>query len=386
MSWLSYKRDCRHFRSDRPCSPHKEQGVTCGGCEFYDPCTRQILILKFDALGDVVRTTSILHGIHARYPGARVTWYTKRNCADLFMHNPAVDQVLFLDDPSAHWILQSRTWDTVYALDASALTASIAASLKYEECLGYTLDDRGTPMPSNPEAALWMELGLNDTLKKQNQSSFFEHLYRYTRLEWSPDYRPQIAMSPEELIQSADFRKQFLGGRKLLVGINPGAGERWRYKRWTTAGYATVIDRLNQLSDIRVLMLGGTEDQPGIKEILQRTMTASEVVIAQPGSVRTFIKYVHSLDLLICGDTMALHLATALQKPIVSLFGPTSAAEIDLFRIGQKIVAPIECQGCYLPDCDRNPTCMDLITPEAVLAAVSLHLPSIAKDVVTFPS
>ena len=51
--------DCRHFLGDRPCAWHKREGLLCT-CEHYEPITQRVLIVKLDAMGDVLRTTALL--------------------------------------------------------------------------------------------------------------------------------------------------------------------------------------------------------------------------------------------------------------------------------------------------------------------------------------
>jgi len=58
--------DWRHYGPDRPRAPHKEHDVTCDGCRFHDPIEQRIHIIKLDAIGDVVRTTSLLEPLKAR--------------------------------------------------------------------------------------------------------------------------------------------------------------------------------------------------------------------------------------------------------------------------------------------------------------------------------
>ena len=68
--------------------------------------------------------------------------------------------------------------------------------------------------------------------------------------------------------------------------------------------------------------------------------------------------------------------ASARRVPAVVLFGPTSAAEIELYGRGSKIVPPgLDCLCCYLPRCDRVPHCQALIEPGVVLDAVRRWLP-----------
>ena len=87
-------------------------------------------------------------------------------------------------------------------------------------------------------------------------------------------------------------------------------------------------------------------------------------------SLREFFSLLSLSDILISSDTLALHAALALKKKVVGLFGPTSASEIELYGRGEKVVAPVSCRCCYLPDCDVEPNCMESITPEMVFGAV----------------
>ena len=73
---------------------------------------------------------------------------------------------------------------------------------------------------------------------------------------------------------------------------------------------------------------------------------------------------------MITGDTLAMHLSLALGRRTIVLFGPTSAAEIEMYGLGEKVVPHMECLSCYKPKCDFVPYCMDLITMDMVDAAV----------------
>jgi heptosyltransferase-2 len=52
------------------------------------------------------------------------------------------------------------------------------------------------------------------------------------------------------------------------------------------------------------------------------------------------------------------------------LFGPTSAAEIELYGLGEKVVPKMDCLTCYKSRCDFVPNCMDLISTNMVEAAI----------------
>jgi heptosyltransferase-2 len=65
-----------------------------------------------------------------------------------------------------------------------------------------------------------------------------------------------------------------------------------------------------------------------------------------------------------------MHLALALRRRTVILFGPTSAPEIETYDLGEKVVPDMSCLSCYKNSCDFVPNCMDLISTDMVEAAV----------------
>jgi heptosyltransferase-2 len=77
---------------------------------------------------------------------------------------------------------------------------------------------------------------------------------------------------------------------------------------------------------------------------------------------------------VVTGDTLALHIGLALQKRMVVLIGPTSAAEIDLYGRGETITADLDCLCCYRQACDRSPNCMESISVETVFRSVRKQL------------
>jgi ADP-heptose:LPS heptosyltransferase len=60
--------------------------------------------------------------------------------------------------------------------------------------------------------------------------------------------------------------------------------------------------------------------------------------------------------------------------PVVALFGPTAAAEVDLQGNGTKILSDLDCLCCYRTTCTRQPSCMERIAPERVLQECAVLL------------
>jgi lipopolysaccharide heptosyltransferase III len=366
-----FNTDCRFDRTDRPCDPHKNHGYMCTGCSVYDRIGQRVLIIKLDATGDVLRTTVLLRPLKQALPGSHVTWITRREALEVLTPNRWVDRVLPLD-AEALLVLGAEVFDVVLNPDASIVSCRLATTTRGCDKRGLVLDENAGVVPLNEDARRWYEMGLNDPLKKQNRRTDQSILLGICGLP--PVEHP---ISWEIVAEEAQFAAAFAARHGLrpechpVIGLNTGAGGRWRWKKWTESGYAELIDAiLDRYPDARVLLYGGPEERER-NERLAKSTPGRLVDTDTDNTLRRFEALVDLCDVMMTGDTMALHIAAALEKRIVALVGPTSAAEIELYGRGTK-VAPWEmpCLGCYLSDCDICPAWMERVSATDVFQAL----------------
>ncbi|MDR1195692.1 MAG: glycosyltransferase family 9 protein, partial [Endomicrobium sp.] len=122
-----------------------------------------------------------------------------------------------------------------------------------------------------------------------------------------------------------------------------------------------------------VLLLGGKDDEDEIKAILSENIDNVYSAGTNNG-IPDFFAMINLCDIIVCGDTMALHAAAGLKKNIVALFGPTSLAEIEVYGRGAKLQADKECVCCYKQECNLVKNCMDSISDGEVIEAVEKYL------------
>jgi ADP-heptose:LPS heptosyltransferase len=369
------KTDCRHVHWDRPCTPHKKRGKVCQSCDEYDPVGYRILMVKLAATGDVLRTTSFLPAIHAEWPGARVTWLTRKSAAGLFDGNPLVDEVLVTDDTITAARLATEEFDVVLCPDADPDAAVLAAMAKGKERRGYTRDEQGRIVPLCEGAQRWLQMGLSDDNKKANTETY-QHLVAQV-LGFTPDSVREPILEPsagDSADAQAFMQRLGIEAGKPLIGINTGAGGRWLYKQWTKEHQQTFLKLCND-AGLAVLLLGGPEEVQRHKDLLA---FASGTPVYDGGNHNSYGRFAALIDqcsVVVTSDSLAVHVTAARKKPAVVLFGPTSSAEIELYGRGTKITPPgLDCLCCYLPKCDKVPHCQALIAPETVLAAVQQWL------------
>jgi|Deesub1362A_J573_1020465.scaffolds.fasta_scaffold06374_4 heptosyltransferase-2 len=366
-------KNCRYFKGDRPCYFHKERGIKCNQCSYYAPVNNKILIIKLGAPGDVLRTTPILRAIKHEIPDAHITWLTDNASIPLLEANPFIDRIW---DCSFETIsrLQTEEFDLVLSLDNSGDCASLATLAKGKEKLGFGINPEGSVVPFNPEAETWLEMAAFDDIKKANKRTYQDIIFSICGYEFNPAvHEIVLSLTEDERLITEAFKKEHgLKEDDIVVGINIGAGRRWPNKRWTVEGFVEFSRRLILNEGIKIVLLAGPEEEDMAQEIKNRLLSEGIRIIdgGCGNSLRTFIAKMDACHIVVTADTLAMHIAVGLKKYVVALFGPTSAAEIELYGRGTKIVADKECVCCYRQKCNIKPYCVESIAVDEVLEAV----------------
>src|SRR6185503_6047128 len=145
--------DCRFFLGDRRCVWHKRDGVLCT-CDHLERGEERLLIVRLDAMGDVLRSTALLPPLVEVHPHAAITWITRKESIPLLQRNPYITEVLEVG-PEALAHLQTRKFDRVINLDAGKTSAALATAARTERRDGFVLDERGYVRPTNEAARRW---------------------------------------------------------------------------------------------------------------------------------------------------------------------------------------------------------------------------------------
>ncbi|MBK7641576.1 MAG: glycosyltransferase family 9 protein [Planctomycetes bacterium] len=339
-----------------------------------------ILIQKTAALGDVLRTTSILPGLAARYPGVPITWATAPGAVDLVRTHPLLAEVVALDtrspaafaQASAH--LVERGWQWVISLDDEEPLCALASRLATGRLSGAHLSPAGERVYTRDVAA-WFDMGLlsvhgkaeADRLKVVNQKS---HPQIYAEMLGIPMGQPELVL-PGEVRERA---RAFAQGLALepgvpLVGLNTGAGGRWVSKQLPVERTVELAAGISRALAGRVafLVLGGEAEAQRMQAILDGLRTHSDrprgIDAGSGNGLLDFAARVELCSLLVTSDSLALHMATALRRRVVAFFAPTSAAEIELYGLGEKLWSTATDYCSYRPDADNSSLTAERLLP-----------------------
>jgi heptosyltransferase-2 len=362
-----YRIDCRHFVGEKPCNRKCE-----GGCQHFEPFGTKILIIKLGATGDVLRTTPILRALKERYPQSHITWLVEAITAPLLRSNAYIDRLL-VPSLDSHSRLCVERFDLMYNLDKVDLATSLAAQVKAKQKFGFVMSEYGTLTTLNPQASYALQLGVSDEIKfRQNQKSYQQIIFEAVGLPFKGE-EYVLELEDEAKAAAELFRIHHgLNGQKV-IGLNTGAGNGFAGKAWPIERWAEFARCTATELNAKVLLLGGPDQQMRNEEI-ERQSFGLAINTGGDHTLPNFSALVNLCDAVVTGDTSAMHIAIALHKPVVVLFGSTCPQEIDLYAGGEKVVAQVDCAPCYLKRCPIGEICMNSIQVDEVFQALRRQL------------
>lgn len=369
MNLSELRPDCTHFSGYRPC----HRGCACSGCPEYSPAGPNILILKLYQLGNIVKTTPVLHALKKLYPNCRITWMASPAGAQLLANNLLINQVLG-DNANDLLYCQQLRWDMILSLEANRQGAAIATSLRADRKLGFGLNEHGKLWPLGSESEQLYSFNLSNELRFHVNQKVVHELY-FDLLGVPYEGEEYLIYPSEQDYAYADHLLRTLGlSAGPVVGLNTGGNAaRFETKQWTIDGFVQLARLLHQRLGAKVVLLGGPAEVARNAEILSRTRDCA-VDSGCEHTILQFCAFLSQLDCVVSGDSFGLQAAVAMKTPVVGIFGPTPPQEIAIFGRGRKLVTPLACSPCYTRSataCPRGADCMELITPEQVFAATA---------------
>lgn len=347
--------NCRFFNGYKPCS----KNLVCQQqCPSYSVAEKAILIIHLGAMGSVVRSTALLRKIKELYPNSYVVWLTERPSHEILKFHPAIDKILELNFESL-LTLKAFTFETVYALDKDLKTAGLLPFLNAKTMKGFSAHPvTGSIQPIDQDSEELWSLGLS------NQKKFFENtkteiqlLFETCGFEFSQQkYWLHLTQMEQQGVRQR--RQSWLGDKKYLVGINTGCGNVITYKKMSTSVQIKLVGKiLRTFPEARVVLLGG-RDETAINDEIHKHHP--DVILSDTNKgLRDGLQSIAAIDVLISGDSFAMHAGIAFNKYTLAWFGPTCAHEVEFYGKGEAIRSDFTCSPCWKRDCSKERMCYD---------------------------
>lgn len=292
------------------------------------------------SLGDVLRCTVILSVLKELHPNSHITWLASSESAPLVLHNPLIDMV-YMWDEFMPFVLMEEKFDIVINLEKVHGICALTNMINAWEKIGFRFDS---------------QRGSFDTYMRSHSAKkyIFDKTENNKRDIWQKVLVEMIG--GEWRTQEYSLGYQPTSKVQFDVGFNYLVGNKWPTKAL---------------------------DEKKWKE-LEKTLTDMGVSVSwQKGTtdLYEYMEWINSCKVIVSNDSLGLHLALALKKYVVGIFGPTDPSEIYFYNRGEAIVPNInyDCIPCYNPNCHKDTVCMDYVESGNILKAIKIGLGCEAK-------
>lgn len=278
-----------------------------------------ILIIKMSSLGDVLHALPTLYALRENNPKAKIVWAVHENFSAVLPGKPYIDEVVHIDKKklksiSYLWALRKKLhayhFDMCLDLQGLAKSAIVAWLSGAKERYGYWEMREGSFLVSK---------GLVGPHKKDHVIERYLDTVRVLGGTVSSVQFPLPSLVDEEKRMEERFRREGLAGP--YIAIVPGA--RWNVKEWPLSYWIALCTRLVE-ENIPVVLLGSKDDMEKGKAISQGVASTLIHDCTGKTTLKELMAAISLSALYISADTGPLHIANALKKELIALFGPTS--------------------------------------------------------------
>jgi heptosyltransferase I len=357
----------------------------------------KILLIKLSAVGDVVHTVPVLNKLRRRYPNAQLDWLVTPGIAELLRHHPAISNVIeFTREVGGGFggfaalagyarlaaKLRATGYDLVVDMHGQMRTAVLALATGAPARIGF---DR-------PRAEVWQASGRafpEQTRKHAWQGAregswlAYTHTIPVPTLEMHAVDRylnvgPLLGLDdgpadfsfpipPEAERRIAALLDYYDVGEAKIVVMAPGT--LWETKQWRREAFAEVARHFLR-QKFAVALIGSARERAVCNEVA--ALAPGIVNLGGETTLSELAALIRRATICITNDSGPMHLAVALGRPVVSVFGPTDPIWIGPYRRDGAVLQAknLPCAPCYLRQlsrCAYGHACMHDVTADAVI-------------------
>lgn len=330
----------------------------------------RILVVLPNWYGETLFATPFLRTLRQQVPTAFIATMGWPQCREVLLHNPHLTELLEYDERGAHRSLsgkcqliqtvRQRRFDTAFILRKSLSRTVMLCAAGIPRRVGF----------ANPKSGWLLTHRVLNAASLRHKASTYLPLLEAVGLSVLPGPYEYTVSDEERQAARQWMSARNTGNGRPLVILHPGAN--WPHKRWPPERFAALGDRLAQSQRVSVLITGGPGDV-ALADQITRAMRQPATVLAGQTTLRQLAAVLEQAALVVSNDTGILHVAAALGRPVVALYGPTSPALTGPLGEPQRMAVlqhPDCCPRvpCYEPDHPPHPG-MDAITVDEVFDA-----------------
>ena len=313
----------------------------------------RILVVAPNWIGDALMAQPLFARLHEKLPGLELDVLAPQWIAAVARRMPEVREVI--PAPFRHGALELRSrWKIGRELRARGYDQAIVLPNTWKAALVPFFAD----IPLRSGYVGESRYGLLNLLYRKNGGSMLEH---YARLSEPPGSKlkqplpaPHLRVAPQE-IAAAKRRFAIAGEYAVLCpGAEYGPAKRWPY-------FGELAKRL----DLPVVLLGSANDRPAAEGIPGRNLVGAT-------TLDDAIALIAGARFVVSNDSGLMHIAAALGRPQVALFGSSSPRHTPPASDAARVLwLALECSPCFARECPLGHfRCMNEMTVDMALGAI----------------
>jgi len=332
----------------------------------------KILIVKLSALGDVVQTLPSLSLLKKVFPKSKIDWVVDKRNAEILEKHPYINKILVFSNNTFFSLknfkkflkdLRSEEYDAVIDYQGLLKSGIIIGLSKAKYKIGFANHREGSsifynlklpPYDKNLHAVkryILLTKKVIEILGKAKELNYFEEI-------------------PEPIFSSEILNKNLKFIQRPYIVFVPSA--RWETKWWPFSNWERLIELCKDLAKKFDIFITGSLLETELKIWAEDMEKKYPYIYSLVGklSLKELVTLIKDSNALVSVDTGPMHIASALKKPVIALFGPTSPDRTGPWAGDFKIIkSPLSCSPCFKKEC-KDLRCMFEIKPEEVKNAL----------------
>jgi heptosyltransferase-2 len=327
---------------------------------------KNILVRMPNWLGDLVMATPILTDLRKHWPESKITALCQGSLGALIQEDPHIDEILNFQRPSG-WLHRKAHGDILDPLrhghyDLGVLLTNSFSSAWWfwrghvKNRIGYAtycrkyLLDYAVPWPKD--------------IENQHLVVTYKMLLEPLGIPLS-NTPPKLYVTEQEQITTQHWLARYgVHKKSILIGISPGAAY-GSAKCWLPERFQEVSLKLMENPNVVIVFFGDKAGAPLVNDIC---LNLSDRVINLAGktTLRELMSFIQACHIFLGNDSGPMHMAYALDVPVLALFGPTSDVKTGPYKGGKVLHKHVPCSPCYRRECPIDFRCMKNIEVEDV--------------------
>ena len=329
----------------------------------------KILVVAPSWIGDIILSQPLLARLHEKYEGLSIDVLASSWGAPLLARMAEVRHII--DSPFGHGEFHlAKRWQLAQRLRTESYDEVIVLPNSWKAALSPFL--AGIPRRTGYYGeSRYLLINNMHRLDKKRHPRLAD---RYVRLADDADDHSHFSLRRPHLQSSAAQQRAARAALDLPLDGNPivfcPGAEYGPAKRWPARHFATLASAVGHV-DNPVWLVGAPKDTH-LGEKIEQACHGSAINLCGRTTLEQAIDIIASARQVVCNDSGLMHVAAALDRPLVAVFGSSSFNYTPPMSPLAKIVSlELECSPCFMRECPKGHLrCLNDLAPERVLTAM----------------